>query len=713
MRVNIVFCFESDFLNSKQFNFISKTFKISILTLFGLCVKIGAQTDSTATDLPDDIEETIENFILDSEASENFDFNDLTDEFEYLQRRPLNLNRADYDALDFGLLSPTQIQDFLNYRRKNGDLISIYELQAIPTFSLETIRNLLPFVRVREASEYEKFDLKKLWSEKRSELLIRWERLLDLPRGFDRERDNGYLGDPNRLFVRYRMNAGENIRLGFTAEKDRGEEFFKGSNKEGFDFYSFHAFAKNISPVIKSVALGDFTASFGQGLILQNGFAQAKNAQVLNIKRRNSPLKAYSSVNEELFFRGAGTNLKLGKNLDFTAFGSVRQIDGNISIDTISAGVFDIVFSSFLESGMHRTANEIEDENSTQKITTGGRLNYKKRNFQLAINSVYDKLDKPLQGISAPYNLFRFSGEELFNGSVDYSYYAGNLHFFGETGIDSEADIATTNGLLLGLGKYASASFLYRNFAKDFQSLNGQPFSETRLPQNEQGFYSGISLRPVKNWKIDAYYDFWKHPWLRFGIDSPSGGNEWFLKIEYKIRKRFEVYAQFRGENKQRNFAENETKTDFLNLNQRQYYRLNWKYQFSKFIEWRSRFEISQTERSEVESDGFLIYQDLLWKFPDAGFSFKTRLAFYSTKDFNSRIFTYENDVLNSFSVPSFFGQGTRFYLYARYKIRRGLDIEGRYARTFRRGDEGMGSGLELIEGNFRNELKFQLGWKF
>ncbi|WP_299373699.1 glycogen/starch synthase [uncultured Kiloniella sp.] len=39
------------------------------------------------------------------------------------------------------------------------------------------------------------------------------------------------------------------------------------------------------------------------------------------------------------------------------------------------AHTFEAVFSSFLESGMHRTPNEIDDENSTQQITTA-RLAY-------------------------------------------------------------------------------------------------------------------------------------------------------------------------------------------------------------------------------------------------------------------------------------------------------------------------------------------------
>ncbi|MBL0144814.1 MAG: hypothetical protein IPP48_02690 [Chitinophagaceae bacterium] len=48
-------------------------------------------------------------------------------------------------------------------------------------------------------------------------------------------------------------------------EKDAGEQFFKGNQKQGFDFYSTHLFARNIG-IVKALALGDFTVNMGQGL---------------------------------------------------------------------------------------------------------------------------------------------------------------------------------------------------------------------------------------------------------------------------------------------------------------------------------------------------------------------------------------------------------------------------------------------------------------
>jgi len=43
-----------------------------------------------------------------------------------------------------------------------------------------------------------------------------------------------------------------------TMEKDPGEEFFRGSNRVGFDFYSAHLYYRNISRTVKALAFGDY-----------------------------------------------------------------------------------------------------------------------------------------------------------------------------------------------------------------------------------------------------------------------------------------------------------------------------------------------------------------------------------------------------------------------------------------------------------------------
>src|SRR5205085_6499667 len=67
-----------------------------------------------------------------------------------------------------------------------------------------------------------------------------------------------YPGSPQRIFMRYKYVYPNLFQFGIIAEKDPGEQLFRGNQQQGFDFYSIHLFARNIGR-IKSLALGDFT----------------------------------------------------------------------------------------------------------------------------------------------------------------------------------------------------------------------------------------------------------------------------------------------------------------------------------------------------------------------------------------------------------------------------------------------------------------------
>ena len=45
-------------------------------------------------------------------------------------------------------------------------------------------------------------------------------------------------------------------------------------------------------------------------------------------------------------------------------------------------------------------------------------------------------------------------------------------------------------------------------------------------------------------------------------------------------------------------------------------------------------------------------------------------------------MFAYENDIFSAYSVPSFSGRGTRWYLNLNWRVARGLRMEARYEET-------------------------------
>jgi DNA uptake protein ComE-like DNA-binding protein len=70
---------------------------------------------------------------------------------DQFRKHPINLNNTTADELkQLLLLSDLQIDNLLNYRRLLGKLVSLYELQAVPSWDSATIQKILPFIRVAD-----------------------------------------------------------------------------------------------------------------------------------------------------------------------------------------------------------------------------------------------------------------------------------------------------------------------------------------------------------------------------------------------------------------------------------------------------------------------------------------------------------------------------------------------------------------------------------
>lgn len=684
-----------------------------LILIFVISNSSFAQIDSLLDNSP--IESVIEDYLQNEEA-DNFDFNTLNSHLESLLNNPLNLNRAqEQDLTELGILSDIQIIDFLDYRERVGDLISIYELQAIPTFDLQTIKNILPFVELKLEANTIRKSLFQMIKEGENQLFLRWSRRLQKASGYISKNGNdpNFLGDPNRYYLRYQHFYGTKLSMGLTAEKDPGEEFFKGSNKRGFDFYSAHFFINELTDKIKSVAIGDFKVNFGQGLILRNGFSTGKSALTMNIKRTNRTLERYSSVNEIDFMRGLGLTLNLSKKIEITPFVSYRKIDGNQQVLVVD-DLEEFSFSSLQTSGFHRTIGEIADKNAIGKFTVGNRLKYHDEGWHVALNTVFNQFDRPLNLTRRVDNQFNFSGEKLLNLSVDYSILFRNFNFFGETALSDQGVLATSNGVLAALDQNLSIALLFRLFPRNFHHLNGQPFAESRSGRNETGFYFGLEMRPLPDFRLNAYYDLWQNPWLGFTNDSPGVGSEWLARLTYTKRRKMEAYVQVRSEIKSNNLPDNETKFDLPIERTRFQTRFHFSRILTEFLTLKSRVDFGTFKEENVPiQKGISMYQDVIFRPKGIPFWFTSRFAIFDTDGFNVRYYNFENDLLYNFSIPAYFNEGTRFYVNVRYRGIRNLMIEARYAQTYWNNQTSFSSGNDEIQGQLNSEIKMQLRYRF
>lgn len=270
--------------------FVNRCFILLILffaIFFQTNKSIAQDTIPLKTD-DSDIQQQLET-ITENSDNEDADYTDLLEGLTYYKEHPINLNNTNKEELQrLNLLNDIQINYLLTHIEKNGKLITIYELQGINDFDLQTIKKILPYVHVTDNFNTANFNIKEMFRTGQNVVTLRYAQILEKQTGFStidsadlyNSPNSRYIGSPQKLYARYRFTYGTNVSWGITGEKDQGELFFKdkqnfkydwyekslkGKQGNGFDFYSAHFFLRNIR-FVKAFAIGDYQATFGQGL---------------------------------------------------------------------------------------------------------------------------------------------------------------------------------------------------------------------------------------------------------------------------------------------------------------------------------------------------------------------------------------------------------------------------------------------------------------
>ena len=109
---------------------------------------------------------------------------------------------------------------------------------------METIELVLPFVRVSDRLDQLNVSLKEALKYGKFEAYLRYQTLAEPKAGYAKVSDSikklsskYYYGNADKYYTRLRYSYRTNLSVGITAEKDPGEQFFKGAQKNGFYFW--------------------------------------------------------------------------------------------------------------------------------------------------------------------------------------------------------------------------------------------------------------------------------------------------------------------------------------------------------------------------------------------------------------------------------------------------------------------------------------------
>ena len=691
-----------------------------LLVLLTIMLCIGTQAQVNNDLIIEHLEKMSEN------AGEEYsDYSELLESYWNISENPVNINSDNIDQLaEMKFISISQLENIKNYQKHYGDIQFIeelYEIEGLDSLSIEMIR---PIICFENEKEHDKIKFKNLLRYGKNKILLEVNQSLNKKKGYIDIEDSllyenpnsVYLGSPQKIYLRYNYSYKDRIEAGFVLEKDPGEYLFKNTLNDsilqllgdksysGFDFFSFHLYITKFW-FLKTLAIGDYKVSFGQGLTMGSGMAFVGNGG--SLLRRNKKITASKSANEAYYLRGFASTFEY-KNFELSIFYSNKKTDANIvEYDTIDE--IPLKISSLQQSGLHRTYNEILDRKVVRQQLCGLNLSYKISNFQIGYTLHKTYLNAELMPNESIYNSFYFKGKELTNQGLDFYYVLKKILLYGEIAMSNNKGLAGLIGTTIQPAGYIEFTILYRNYAKNYQCLYSNAFASGSNTRNEKGWYFSSTLSLAANWKFITSIDFHKSDWFKNTAYSPNHGYDFDSQLNYTPNQNTILFIEYRNKSKMKNCANTDVFQKYLIGEKNHMLRLHASCNLSEAITLKNRVEYHFNNSNNETNHSYLIYQDILYNPKEKPYNIAFRYELFNAE--KGSVYAYENDVLYAFAVGGLSGKGIRTYLVGKVKLYDTIQISGKIGLTFYDNKTAIGSGLETIEGNWRGDGKIQIIW--
>lgn len=645
------------------------------------------------------IEDVLEELSVNNDEEQEHDWSNELEELSERIQQPINLNTATKEQLEqFPFLSDQQIENLLAYIYIHGQMQTIYELQLVAEMDKRTIEYLLPFVCVQPVNKKSSLpEWKNLLRYGKQEALAR----LDVPFYTRKGYEKTYLGPAMYHSLRYGYRYRENIYVGLSAEKDAGEPFGALHNRKGYDYYSFYLLIKDLGR-LKTLALGNYRLSFGQGLVVSTDYLMGKTAYSSSFTFRSSGIRKHSSTDEYNYFRGIAAAVNLNKEFVLSAFYSHRSMDGVVENNEIT---------SIYKTGLHRSQKEADKVNAFALQLMGANLTYRYNNLKLGATGIYYFFNRPYEPDLRPYAKYNLRGNQFHNIGVDYSYRWHQLSFQGETAIGKQG-FATLNRLQYVPVQGYQLMLVHRYYAHDYWAMFANSFGESSTVQNENGWYLAAEAAPLRYWKFFASVDLFSFPWWKYRISKPSQGVDALFQATFSPKKNLNMYLNYRYKRKERDVSGTQGEVILPTYHHRLRYRLN--YAPHSALSFRTTFDYNHFQSlGKTGAQGYQASQRVSYQLPWFPLNCSLQGSYFHTDDYDSRVYVSEPGLIYSLYTPSFQGEGIHLSARLRYDINSHWMILCKFGQTVYYDRDEISSGNDLIRGNRKADLQMQLRLKF
>ena len=656
-------------------------------------------------------------------TTEDVSYETLTDVLWDVYQQPIDLNRTTpLELSELYILSPQQIDSLFAHLEKNGSLISIYELQAIPHFDARTIATLRPFIAVEEIYPHYAEGLSSNFIHpKYGSWLTRYERALPTPKGYvpnPKTNNTPYQGSPDKLLTRLQWKHHNGWGFGITGRKHAGEQLKWDPNtaRYVFDVTTGYISLEN-KGYLKKIIVGNYQVGCGQGILLNTAFGGNKSTDPMYIMRTSNtglqPHRSFSNYG----FTGIGTTLRW-KAWEQTLYYAYNDIDGKVEGDAEG----NKSTQSVQRSGYHRTIAQINKKSQVNEQLMGTTVVYKpkEQDFEIGLSSIYTWYAIPHSNPRKNLD-YKFEGKENWNLGIFYNYLWRSIHFFGEGALSKSGGKAGLVGAIASIA-YVDLSFVLRNYQPNFHSFYGKAFGEgSTNNQNEKGIYVGMSIQPIKKLKIGAYYDYFYFPKPTAMVATAAAGYDWRAKLNYQISKNILWMIQYKEKAKCRNIPKKDhnkpAASQLTNLaetvaqGKTRNYKLQYRHKLDKRFSLESEIQTTTYGLLKKFTYGYGLGQKCTYKYNKVAIT--GQIVWFDT-DYLTRLYMYEKGPLYSESRPSmYYNKGIKPGIAIAYKPTTNWRLEGKYSCMWIWNQDHIGSGNDMIMSNVKHSLQFQLIYSF
>lgn len=673
------------------------------LLLSAITVVCSAQTDNKQT-MPRSTWQQYFDQLNDIDDMESSNLEELYDQMCELEDSPVNLNSATADDIKrLMFLNAAQTEELTEYIDRHRPLRSIGELAMIKSIDPIRLQLLMCFTYIGEETDkkgYPKLgDILKYGKHD----VVATAKIPFYTRKGDRE---GYLGSKYKHWTRYTFRYGQYLQIGLLGTQDAGEPFFAHGNSMGYDHYAYYAVIRKLGR-LKTLALGQYKLRFGMGLAMNTGFTLGKTtAATMSVP--NNSITPNSSRSDAYYLQGAATSIEVSRNMDITAFASYRKIDATLNKDG--------TIKTLLKTGYHRTESEMQRKHNASQTTTGGNIRWHSGGWHLGLTGVYTAYSDSLKPDKRQaYRKYNPTGIHFYNTSIDYGYINHRVNINGETAINDKGAVATINAIALKASQSLTLTAIQRFYSYRYYSMFSSAFSDGGKVQNESGIYLGAAWNPSSRLSVLAYSDYAYFPWARYLVSEKSHSLDNLIQASYRLSSLLTLNSRYRLRMRKEDYNDKELKSKYLIDKTEHRTRLSLIYANTH---WSAK---TQGDASYVvypdglsgkpSSFGWMVSQNMAYT--NSRISAAANVGYFHTHDYNSRIYTYENGILYTFSFPMFYGEGMRGAMLLRGNIGSHLIILCKVGATKYFDRDKISSSYQQINSSWQADMDLQIRWKF